>query len=84
MNRNGFKPKFVKNSKERITVGCHVDNCSFRIHASCKMKQLDHFLVRKFGPNHTCGGGFRSINSPLIKSNLVKTLILDEIRDEPT
>ena len=82
--KNGFKPKFLKNCKELITVQCAVEGCSFKIHASCKFKQLDHFLVRKFESTHSCGGGFRSINSPLIKSDLVKTLILDEIRDEPT
>ena len=79
----GYKVRYVKNSKERLTVRCAVDGCPFRIHASCKLKQLDQLFVKSIQLTHSCGGGFRSISSPTINTDLVKALTVNQIRDEP-
>ena len=66
-----------------MTVRCAIASCPFRIHASCKLKQLDQLFVKNIQLIHTCGGGFRSLGSPTINSDLVKSLIVNQIRDEP-
>ena len=82
----GFKFEYKKNSSDRITVVCsrHKDKeCTWRIHASPKFKLAKFFEIRKMVGEHTCGITFKDLRNPKMTSQVVKSTILDLIRDRP-
>jgi len=82
----GFKFEYKKNSNDRIIVVCarHKDKgCTWRIHASPKFKLAKFFEIRKMVDEHTCGITFKDLRKPQMTSQVVKSTVLDLVRDRP-
>lgn len=78
----GFKIKFIKNDKTRVTAVCAkraAVGCAWRIHASvCKLN--GNFYVRTFNNVHTCGGNITASKSAMLTSRIVALIMTNMIK----
>ncbi|OVA05677.1 hypothetical protein BVC80_263g1 [Macleaya cordata] len=82
----GFKVYMLKNDKSRVKAVCgmkDVTGCKWRVHASCPLNHPSLFKIKRLNSAHTCGSGFRDSRNPPMTKKLVKSLILNQVRDKP-
>ncbi|OVA12366.1 hypothetical protein BVC80_1795g1 [Macleaya cordata] len=82
----GFKVKMTKNDKVRVTAVCGLKDetgCKWRVHASCPPRLPSLFRIKRLNSVHSCGSGFRDMKHPPMSKKLVKSLILNKVREKP-
>ncbi|KAF5932243.1 hypothetical protein HYC85_028414 [Camellia sinensis] len=81
----GFQFKYIKNDSVRITVVCKFAasiDCSWSVHARM-LPSSGVLCVKRFDSVHTCGAVVRTCRNPRTGSDLVSTVIADQVRDKP-
>ncbi|KAL7265753.1 hypothetical protein ACSBR1_003519 [Camellia fascicularis] len=81
----GFEFVYVKNEKCRVTALCSMREskaCLWRVHASLESAN-NFFYIRTLHDEHTCGAAVRTSKNSRMSSNLVASLIVNEVRGNP-
>ncbi|XP_028104093.1 uncharacterized protein LOC114303140 [Camellia sinensis] len=81
----GFKFVYVKNEKCRVIAVCSMREskaCLWRVHASLESAS-NFFYIRTLHDEHTCGAVVRTSKNSRMSSNLVASLIVDEVHGNP-
>ncbi|XP_028062213.1 uncharacterized protein LOC114265585 [Camellia sinensis] len=81
----GFEFVYVKNEKCRVTAVCSMwesKACLWRVHASLESAN-NFFYIRTLHDEHTCGAAVRTSKNLRMSSNLVASLIVNEVRGNP-
>ncbi|XP_028071938.1 uncharacterized protein LOC114274245 [Camellia sinensis] len=81
----GFEFVYVKNEKCRVTSVCSMREfkaCLWRVHASLESTN-NFFYIRTLHNEHTCGATVRTSKNSRMSSNLVASLIVNEVRGNP-
>ncbi|KAL7218919.1 hypothetical protein ACSBR2_012062 [Camellia fascicularis] len=81
----GFEFVFVKNEKCGVTVVCSMresKGCLWRVHASLESVN-NFFYIRTLHDEHSCGAAVRTSKNSRMSSNLVASLIINEVRENP-
>lgn len=83
---NGYKFRYDKNHENRVTFVCsykEVCGCVSRIHASVKDKIKELFCFKKINSIHTCGARCRDVYNSYMRCDLVKELVLQQVKINP-
>ncbi|KAL7194581.1 hypothetical protein ACSBR1_034915 [Camellia fascicularis] len=78
----GFEFVYVKNEKCRVTAVCSMRESKaylWRVHASLESAN-NFFYIRTLHDEHTCGAAVRTSKNSRMSSNLVASLIINEVR----
>ncbi|XP_028094256.1 uncharacterized protein LOC114294332 [Camellia sinensis] len=81
----GFEFVYVKNEKCRVTAVCSMREskaCLWRVHASLESAN-NFFYIRTLHDEHTSGAAVRTSKNSRMSSNLVASLIVNEVRGNP-
>ena len=81
----GFKFRYVKNDNVRITAECFYKastGCGWYVHGRVE-NDNSFFYVRDLLNEHTCGSAYKTTKHPRISSELVASLIVEEIKGRP-
>ncbi|XP_028082753.1 uncharacterized protein LOC114284080 [Camellia sinensis] len=81
----GFEFVYVKNKKCRVTTVCSMREskaCLWRVHVSLESAN-NFFYIRTLHDKHTCGAAVRTSKNSRMSSNLVASLIVNEVRGNP-
>ncbi|KAL7200980.1 hypothetical protein ACSBR1_032817 [Camellia fascicularis] len=81
---HGFQFKYVKNDSVRITVVCKFaadTGCAWSVHT--RVLLLSGVLcVKRFDGVHTCGAAVRTYKNPRTESELVSSVVADQVREQ--
>ncbi|XP_028066671.1 uncharacterized protein LOC114269541 [Camellia sinensis] len=78
----GLEFVYVKNEKCRVTAVCSMREskaCLWRVYASLESAN-NFFYIRTLHDEHTCGAAIRTSKNSRMSSNLVASLIVNEVR----
>ncbi|XP_028107822.1 uncharacterized protein LOC114306739 [Camellia sinensis] len=81
----GFEFVYVKNEKCRVTAMCSMREskaCLWRVHASLESAN-NFFYIRTLHDEHTCGATVHTSKNSRMSSNLVASLIVNEVHRNP-
>ncbi|KAL7218688.1 hypothetical protein ACSBR2_011871 [Camellia fascicularis] len=81
----GFELVYVKNEKCWVTVVCSMresKGCLWRVHASLESAN-NFFYIRTLNYEHSYGAAVRTSKNSRMSSNLVASLIVNEVRANP-
>ncbi|CAL5325348.1 unnamed protein product [Camellia sinensis] len=81
----GFQFKYVKNDSVRITAVCKFAGqigCMWSVHARM-LPSTGVLCIKRFDSVHSCGAAVRTYRNPRTGSELVSTVVVDQVRDQP-
>ncbi|XP_028770193.1 uncharacterized protein LOC114727670 [Neltuma alba] len=78
---HNFKLKFLRNSKERMSVICKVEGCPWKICASALGKNVPYLRVTTFINEHVHSAQDNLQVRQCARSNMTSCIIIDEVRN---
>ncbi|KAL7186462.1 hypothetical protein ACSBR2_028248 [Camellia fascicularis] len=81
----GFEFVYVKNEKCQVSAVCSMREskaCLWRVHASLESDN-NFFYIRTLHDEHTCGAAVHTSKNSRMSSNLITSLIVNEVRGNP-
>ncbi|XP_028073845.1 uncharacterized protein LOC114276252 [Camellia sinensis] len=81
----GFQFKYIKNDYVQIIVVCKFvasTDCSWSVHSRMLLSS-GVLCIKRFDSVHTCGAVVRTCRNPHTGSDLVSTVVVDRVRDQP-